>query len=131
MSQRNLQPAKFFSKTERSMITQAVRQTEESTGIKAVVWLEKITPRPVLERAAAVYADNALGDKGVLFYLATGDRLFAIVKAAKIDQAIPAAFWEKIRDSLQEYFLQGQFAEGLEAALKSLRDEIASAGLKA
>ena len=131
MNNRNLLPGKFFSPAEQSRITQAVRQAEDGADIRILVWLEKTTSRPVIERAAAVFAANALEGNGVLFYLATSERLFAIVKADKIDRAMPAALWEQIRDSLQESFRKDQFAEGLEKALKSVRDELAAKGFKA
>ena len=50
---------------------------------------------------------------GVLFYLAVGNRKFAILGDAGINKVVPENFWDEIKNKMLEYFKEGDFAIGL------------------
>jgi len=54
---------------------------------------------------------------GILFYVAVDDRRFAIVGDAGIHAKVGAAFWEALRDTLQDAFAKGDPAAGLARAI--------------
>ena len=62
--------------------------------------------------------DKTAQRNGVLFYLAHGDRKFAVLGDIGIDKVVPANFWETTRDALRINFSQGNFSEGLQMGIK-------------
>lgn len=102
-------------------ILEAIRRAEARTSGEIRVHLENRCRGDVLTAARAVF--DRLGMRrtearnGVLFFVAIGDRRFAVVGDEGIDRAVGAAFWDGIRDGLRERFRRGDFAGGLEAAI--------------
>ena len=50
---------------------------------------------------------------GVLVFLSLPSRRFAVVGDEGIDRVTPADYWESLRDSMNERFAAGRYAEGL------------------
>jgi len=55
---------------------------------------------------------------GVLIYLATVDRKFAIIGDAGINKVVPANFWDKAKDDMLKHFKYGNLVEGIVAGLE-------------
>jgi uncharacterized membrane protein len=112
-----MKASSFFSKEQQAQILASVREAELETSGEIRVHIETSLKGDVLDRAAWLF--NKLGmDKtaernGVLFYLAIGDKKFAIIGDAGINAKVPGGFWNQISDHLQKNFKEGRFTEGL------------------
>ena len=125
---RTNKPGKFFTIVEKERIVAAIKEAEQQTSGEISVHLEKKTPAPVLERAKELFFQlgmNKTSQKnGVLIYLAIREKLFAIIGDEGINKAVPANFWEDVRDIMQEHFKNDRFAEGLEEAIKKVGEKL-------
>ena len=107
----------FFSKEEKKQITDAIAQAELNTSGEIRLHVEGRCKIDVLDRAAYVFSQLNMHEtaqrNGVLFYLAVYDRKFAILGDAGINQVVPANFWDEIKETMQAFFKEGKFTEGL------------------
>lgn len=113
----------FFSEVEKEKVVAAIKQAELNTSGEVKVHIEELCPEAdPLERAKQVFLYLSLHKtaqrNGVLFYLAHGDKKFAILGDTGIDKVVPPNFWESTRDTLRLNFSQGNFSEGLQMGIK-------------
>lgn len=107
----------LFNEAAQEKIVAAIKEAESKTSGEIRVHIESYCKGDVLDRAAAVFAKLEMHKteqrSGVLFYLATEDRKFAILGDVGINQKVPADFWTNIKDQMANKFRNGEFAEGL------------------
>lgn len=113
----------LLSETEKEKVIAAIKQAELNTSGEVKVHIEERCPEAdPLERAKQVFQylslDTTAQRNAVLFYLAHGDRKFAVLGDIGIDKVVPANFWESTRDTLRLYFAQNDFSGGLQMAIK-------------
>ena len=115
----NMLPKKsFFSKTQESEIIQAIKTAELNTSGEIKVHVEStVGKEDTFERALEVFAKLEMHKtklrNGVLFYLATQDRKFAIVGDQGINQMVKEGFWDEIKKVMDTHFAQKEFTLGL------------------
>src|SRR4051812_11317266 len=106
-----------FSKKDQKRIREAIHSAEESTSGEIRICVEKTCSEEVLDRAANYFfklgMDKTALRNGVLIYLATEDRKFAIIGDAGINTAVPANFWDSTKEAMANYFKDGQITEGV------------------
>lgn len=116
-----MKAASFFSKEEQDQILASIREAEMNPSGEIRVHIATECREDVLDRAAWLF--EKLGMKkttqrnGVLFYLAIGDRKFAILGDAGINAKVPVGFWDDIKEILMKNFREGQFVRGLTAGI--------------
>ncbi len=108
----------MFTEPEQQQIIDAIRRAEMATSGEIRVHVEPTcTTADPVERAVAVFADLGMQQtreqNGVLFYLASQDRKFAVIGDKGIDARVPAGFWNDTKNRLREQFAAGQFVAGL------------------
>ena len=113
----------FLSEAEKEKVVAAIKQAELNTSGEVKVHIEELCPETdPFERAKQVFLflnlNTTAQRNGVLFYLAHGDRKFAVLGDIGIDKVVPPNFWESTRDTLRLYFAQGEFGEGLQMGIK-------------
>lgn len=113
----------LLSETEKEKVIAAIKQAELNTSGEVKVHIEERCPEAdPLERAKQVFQylslDTTAQRNAVLFYLAHGDRKFAVLGDIGIDKVVPSNFWESTRDTLRLYFAQNDFSGGLQMAIK-------------
>ncbi|MFO7656396.1 MAG: TPM domain-containing protein [Bacteroidales bacterium] len=112
-----MNPASFFNTEDKEKILSAIREAEMNTSGEIRMHLEADCKTDVLDRAAYMFEKLGMYKtkqrNGVLFYLALEDRKFAILGDSGINAVVPADFWDQIKRTLEEYFSQNRFAEGL------------------
>ena len=110
------EPRDFFSEEETKQLIRAIQAAERRTSGEIRIHIESTCDDPA-ERARQVFAelgmDRTEERNGVLFYLATESRLFAILGDAGIDERVEAGFWEGIRTAVLDRFRKGEFLAGL------------------
>lgn len=125
---RTYKPGKFFTSEEKERIVAAIKEAEQETSGEIRVHLEKKTTAPVLERAKELFyrigMDKTAAKNGVLIYLVTREKLFAIIGDEGINKSVPADFWDEVRDIMQEHFKNDRFAEGLEEAIRRVGEKL-------
>jgi uncharacterized membrane protein len=111
----------FFTKEQQAQILAAVREAENETSGEIRVHIETHCDEDVLDRAAWVFKKLGMNEteerNGVLFYLAVGDRKFAVIGDAGINAKVPEGFWDGVKDLLLKNFREGKFTEGLSAGI--------------
>ena len=110
----------FFSEDDRKTIVAAIKKAEGLTSGEIRVHIQPETER-VLDDAAETFATLGIHKthlrNGVLFFLATESKKFAILGDAGINARVPEGFWNEISASMSALFKQGQFAKGLEEGI--------------
>jgi len=123
-----MKPEHFFSSEEKSRITAALKEAEQSTSGEIRVYIENHCTVDVLDRAARVFSHLNMHRtelrNGVLFYLALLDRKFAILGDAGINIVTPDDFWDNIKAAMEIHFREGRFTEGLECGIRLAGDAL-------
>jgi uncharacterized membrane protein len=116
-----MKASKFFTREQQADILAAVKVAEENTSGEIRVHIETQCPEDVLDRAAWIF--DKLGMKktaqrnGVLFYLAVGDKKFAVIGDAGINAKVPEGFWNDVKELMQAKFRDGKFTDGLKEGI--------------
>jgi len=107
----------IFNDEEQQRIKKAVEDAERHTSGEIRVCLEKNCSEDVLDRAAKYFHKLDMHKtklrNGVLIYLATVDRKFAIIGDAGINKAVPEGFWDDAKEAMLEHFKFGNLVEGI------------------
>ncbi|MFD0795713.1 TPM domain-containing protein [Mucilaginibacter litoreus] len=106
-----------FTDEEQERIQKAVAAAEKNTSGEIRVCVEKNCSDEPLDRAARYFTQLEMHKtrlrNGVLIYLATVDRKFAIIGDTGINQAVPADFWNTTKEEMLKHFKFGNLVEGI------------------
>ena len=110
-------PKDFFTQAEQEAIVQTIVQAEAKTTGEIRLHLENKSGKDPMKRAIEVFNhlnmhETAHGT-GVLFYMALNDHAFTILGDDAIHAKVGSGFWDAIKETMQEHFRAGKFAEGL------------------
>jgi uncharacterized membrane protein len=107
----------FFTKEQQDQIRNAIKEAEGKTSGEIRVHIETRLNGSVLDRAAWIFGKLGMHTterrNGVLFYLATENKEFAVIGDKGINALVPENFWDKIKEILVGHFRNGEFTEGL------------------
>ena len=124
MVKRKLDPKKFFSEQEKEKIVRAIREMEKGTSGEICVFLEKKVKRNILDQAKKVFKKLGMSrtklKNGVLIYFSVSDRQFSILGDQGIHEKLGQNFWKEAIARMERDFSQGEFAEGLIAAIREV-----------
>jgi len=108
--------ARFLSTEEEQMVVQAIQSAEHQTGGEIRVHIESKCKGEVLDRAAWLFKDLKMHEtalrNGVLIYLSTDDRKFAIIGDSGINAVVPKGYWDDVKDLMIGNFSQGKLVDG-------------------
>lgn len=108
---------KIFSAVEEHRIIQCIKDAEHNTSGEILFYIEAKCEGDPLQRAIEVFHHLRLHEKhhrnGVLIYLATKHRKFAIVGDEGVHSKIPDSFWEDTKNKMLEFFKEGKIADGV------------------
>lgn len=107
----------FFTDIQQKSIVLAIENAELNTSGEIRVHLESKCKGEPKERAIQVFELLKMHEtnlrNGVLFYLATDDRKFAIIGDEGINNLVGDLFWDDIRNLMLLEFKKEQFSVGL------------------
>lgn len=107
----------LFTDAEQERIRQAIEAAESHTSGEIRIGAEKHCTNNPLDRAANYFhkigMDKTALRNGVLIYIATEDRKFAIIGDAGINKVVPHNFWDTTKEAMLNHFKQGELVEGL------------------
>ncbi len=123
-----MKASELLSKEHKARIVQAIQQAETNTSGEIRVHLESLCNGDPCERAVYVFSHLKMHQtkdhNGVLIYLATKSRKFAIIGDSGINEKVGADFWNDTKDMMAEHFRKGEFAEGLSEAVLSVGEKL-------
>ena len=121
-------PKKFFSAEDQERILAEIRRTEEKTSGEIRVHLDRHSHGDPLAKAQKVFIKLGMTRtrerNGVLIYLATDHRKFAIVGDEGIHRAVPEDTWEEVKEIMQKEFRRGEFAAGLCQGIRKVGERL-------
>ena len=111
----------IFTDEEQQRIRTAIEDAEKHTSGQLRVCIEKKCAGEVLDRAAKYFHQLNMHQtkqrNGVLIYVATVDRKFAIIGDAGINKAVPEGFWDDAKEDMLQHFKYGNLVDGIVTGL--------------
>jgi uncharacterized membrane protein len=121
-------PMFFFSGQEKKKILASIREAEKNTSGEIRVHLEYRIRGPVYGHAQKVFQRIGMTKtsqrNGVLIFLVTHDKKFAVLGDVGINEKVPEGFWNDVVQIMQEHFRQGRFAEGISEAVLRIGEKL-------
>ena len=118
----------FFSEAEKKALVEAITDAEAMTNGEIRVHIEPKCKLDPFKRATEVFykleMDKTTHANGVLIYIAHDDRKLAIVGDKGINAAVPANFWEDIKDAMRGHFKKGEFFGGTALAIRQAGEHL-------
>ncbi|HAK75583.1 putative membrane protein [Runella defluvii] len=119
----------LLTSSQQEQVVAAIRSAELVTSGEVRVHIEtNCLESDVIERAKQVFADLGMHrtdlKNGVLFYLATDDRKFAVLGDKGINERVPDNFWNNVRDTMRAHFKKNEFAEGLSQGIQLAGEQL-------
>lgn len=118
----------IFNEEEQQRIRAAIEDAEKHTSGQIRVCIEKTCSENVLDRAAKYFHQLDMHKtklrNGVLIYLATVDRKFAIIGDKGINRTVPENFWDDAKEEMLKHFRYGELVEGIAKGLKIAGDHL-------
>ncbi len=107
----------FFTDLQQKTILEAIEKAEKNTSGEIRVHLESKCKIDQTKRAIEVFEKLQMHKtelrNGVLFYLATEDKKFAVIGDTGINNVVPTNFWDNVKTGIINNFKSGKFADGL------------------
>ena len=120
----------FFTPEEQQQIVDSIKQAEKNTSGEIRVHIENRCSGDVMDRAAQVFSKLKMHEtklrNGVLIYLATKDRRFAIIGDVGINQKVEDNFWDSTKEAMLEKFKMDKFCDGLCEGILSSGEQLKS-----
>lgn len=116
-------PRKFFSAAEQVLLREAIAAAERRTSGEIRLHVERDVPAkaPVSGdaylRAREIFAGLQMHEtaarNGVLVYVASRSRKFAVIGDEELHRRVGEEFWNDVRDLMATRFREDRFVEGL------------------
>lgn len=107
----------FLTFEQEEQVIKAIQKAEKNTSGEIRVHIESTSKQSPLERAIEVFneleMEKTKARNGVLFYLCTTSKEFAILGDKGIDTVVPTDFWDETKNLVLEQFKKGDFTQGL------------------
>ena len=117
-----------FTDEEQQRIRKAIQEAENRSSGEIRVCIEKKCSEDVLDRAAKYFYQLNMHKTnlrhGILIYVATVDRKFAIIGDAGINSVVPANFWDATKEDMLQHFKYGDIIEGIVTGLKIAGEQL-------
>ena len=119
---------KIFTSEVKTQIVKAIEQAELATSGEIRLHVDDRCKDEVLNRAAFIFEKLAMhkteARNGVLFYVATEDRKFAILGDVGINEKVADDFWDEVKDIVIGSFKTGNYSEGLSAGILKAGEQL-------
>ncbi len=119
---------KFLSRQEETQVVEAIKMAEHQTSGEVRVHIESLCRGDVLDRSAWLFKSLKMHKterrNGVLIYLSTVDRKFAIIGDAGINAVVPEGFWNDVRDLMVSSFSKGDIVQGFVSGIGRVGEKL-------
>ncbi len=120
--------SKFLSGAEESLVVKAIKAAEHRTSGEIRVHIESVCKGEVLDRAAWLFKSLKMHKtalrNGVMIYLSTTDRKFAIIGDAGINAVVPEGFWNDVKDLMISNFSKGNLSDGFVLGITKVGEKL-------
>lgn len=120
--------SKLLSKSEEENLVAAIAKAEASTSGEIRVHIEMKCEGDAVQRAIAVFEQlgmtNTEKKNGVLFYLASESKKFAVIGDDGINKIVGKQFWDSTKEILRKHFVKGEFYKGLELSIAEIGKQL-------
>ena len=117
-----------FSKDQQQQVKAAIEKAELQTSCEIRVFVEDFSKIDVLDRAAFQFKKLAMHQtalrNGVLIYLATEDKKFAIIGDAGINQHTGNEFWDSVKELMLTEFKKEDLTNGLIIGIAAIAEKV-------
>jgi uncharacterized membrane protein len=117
-------PEKFLTEEEKKQVDEAVKKAERETSGEIKLFIDRFCWGKIEDKVLRVFRRLGLSRtkerNGVLIYLVTTNREFAIYGDEGINKKVPENFWDRIKDSMQEGFSRGDFGKAIAEAIETI-----------
>jgi uncharacterized membrane protein len=111
----------FLNEREEQLVLMAIKKAETNTSGEIRVHLETECKKEVLERAKEVFEKLEMHKtklrNGVLFYVATESKHFAILGDKGIHEKVEPDFWNSTKEIVLQKMREDEHAEALELGI--------------
>ncbi|MCE3295775.1 MAG: hypothetical protein K0R65_1489 [Crocinitomicaceae bacterium] len=118
----------FFTEAQQQEVIAAISAAELNTSGEIRLHLVDSCAGDPKEEAIAVFEKLGMTAtelrNGVLIFLAVQDKKFAIIGDKGINEAVPADFWDSIRDEILSNFKQGDYLRGLRQGISHVGEKL-------
>jgi uncharacterized membrane protein len=118
----------FFSQEKKDIIVHAIEEAEAQTSGEIRVYIENTCHGDILDRAAYLFKlldmHKTKESNGVLFYLCIARQQFAVLGDTGINSRVPEDFWDTVRDVMEKYFKEEDFAGGLNEGIRMAGEKL-------
>ena len=118
----------FLDETEENLVLEAIKKAETNTSGEIRVHLEKECKKDVLERAKEVFEKLKMHKtklrNGVLFYVATESKHFAILGDRGINEKVESDFWNSTKEMVLQKMKEGQHTEALKIGIEQAGERL-------
>jgi uncharacterized membrane protein len=119
---------KILTEQEETQILEAIRNAEEKTSGEIKLHIESECKSDAIERAIEVFGILKMNEteqrNGILFYVATDSKKFAIIGDEGINEKVPSNFWESTKELMRSYFIQHKFADGITKGIEMAGEQL-------
>jgi uncharacterized membrane protein len=117
-----------FSKDQQQSIKSAIEKAELQTSCEIKVFVEDFAKVEVLDRAAFQFKKLGMHKtalrNGILIYLSTEDKKFAIIGDAGINQHTGNEFWDSVKEIMLQEFKQENLTNGLILGITAIAEKV-------
>ncbi len=118
----------LFTEQEQQQIRKAIETAETNTSGEIRICVEKTCSEEVIVRAVTYFKQLNMHKtrlrNGVLIYLSTVDRKFAIIGDAGINNVVPENFWDATKETMLSHFKYGNLTEGISIGIKMAGEQL-------
>lgn len=119
---------KLLNEQEEGKIIETIKEAETKTSGEIKLHIELTCDTDAVSRAIEVFGILKMNDtelrNGVLFYVATDSKKFAIVGDKGINEKVPAGFWETTKEMMKSHFQNQEFAQGIIEGIKMAGEQL-------
>lgn len=120
----------MLDQLDRDRIVQAIGAAEKETSGEIRVHIQRSVRGADIQTVAARTFERLGMTKtalrnGVLLFIATDDRRFAIIGDSGIHEKVPPGFWDEIAAKLTIRFKNGEYTDGIVDAIAAAGDQLA------
>ena len=105
-----------------------IRKAEDRTSGEIRVHLDCCSRGMPVEKAKRVFQHLGMtrtkARNGVLIYLATEDRKFAILGDEGIHRVVPENYWEEVKEKMQKHIRDGGICEGVCLGIREIGEKL-------
>lgn len=119
---------KLLSEIEETQILESIKDAETQTSGEIKLHIESNCKGDSVERAVEVFVKLKMHEtdlrNGVLFYVATESKKFAIIGDKGINEKVSENFWENTKEKMKGYFIKQEFAKGIIEGIKMAGEQL-------